>query len=457
VSLLSSILYPSELKRDKSVLILGLGITGRAACAFFERHEIPVIKFDDLQTGCISSSKDIPWSEVSFVVQSPGINSTHEVVIDAKNRGIVIVSDVDIFVQSAANAFFIGITGTNGKSTTTALIGHVLKQHFQNVFIGGNIGEPALNLPIILESNVNVASKMQPLTPIYVLELSSFQLELSKTLALDIAVLTNMTGDHIDRHGSIENYVQSKKKIFDKAKLSILCIDDVQSQKIFDELKERQKTYSVSMTHDADFILNDDRVLTMKDGSRIDISHPRLVGSHNAQNIALAYSVCNHLGIQPSSFQQDILSFTGLPHRIEVIQEHNGIVFVNDSKATNADSTIRALCSFKNLPIFLIAGGKPKIDGILPAVPYMQNVKEVFLIGSASDRFARELGQVKHTFCHDLGNAISKAIDAATALSCTLQKVILLSPACASYDQFKNYEERGDVFRLIVNQVLKHE
>lgn len=470
---------------QKFVLILGVGKTGQAAHRFFEKYNIKTLLFDDKIKGCINSLYEIDFSQINFILQSPGVPFDHSVAREAKNRNLPIFSDVDIFIQAAAGSYFVGITGTNGKSTTTALIGHILKKYFKNVIIGGNIGTPVLDLPLISYKSAKKENLIEKfLTPdillkdkqkitrkdfsfnraIYVLELSSFQLALSHSLNLDRAVWINLTEDHLDKHGSLENYIESKRKIFNESKVSIIGIDDVPSQKIYQRLRQEKKiVFSISTKKTADFFVNDDGNLIENLGKGqkqcFNVNqHPCLLGVHNWQNMALAYVVARSFGISDSIIQKEIQSFQGLPHRLEIIGEWQDIIFVNDSKATNAESTIKALCSFKEDSIFLIAGGRAKHDGLSPAIPFMKDVQKVFLVGEASQRFSQELKTIQHIFCDTIQVALEKAFCMAQSYQeNSKRKIILLSPACASFDQFKSYEERGDIFRTLVKNLIEQQ
>ncbi|MDR1207726.1 MAG: UDP-N-acetylmuramoyl-L-alanine--D-glutamate ligase [Holosporales bacterium] len=498
---------------DKFVLVLGIGKSGQATCDYFMSRNVCVLKFDDKlrSSDIINDIRNIDFRKALFVVQSPGVPFDHPVALTAKSYGLEVFSDIDIFMKavrehirlsyetqdyctpspllskgldpvcfkwdthnhSAARPLVIGVTGTNGKSTTVSLIGQLLKYRYKNVFIGGNIGIPALNLLYAgqfsnLNANITCDDSFSDgdllCTPfIYVLELSSYQLELSGPLDLDFAVLTNISPDHIDRHGSFEKYVNAKKKIFEHNNCDVfLCLEGALSETIRSECMSQKRTVTtISERVGVDVFVDSCGTCHLKNELCIDLaSNSKLLGRHNWMNMAIACAIGVHLEIRPSANM--IASLKGLPHRIEFLGNLNNVIFVNDSKATNADSTIKALDCFPSSEIFLIAGGKAKFEGIAPVIPHMKNVKEVFLIGDATDRFESELGDVKHRACGNLANALNQAFIATTLdtsddmqLVDDKQKVILLSPACASFDQFKNYEERGDTFRLLVRDLLE--
>jgi UDP-N-acetylmuramoylalanine-D-glutamate ligase len=684
----------------KRVLILGYGKTGKSAAAFFKGVGAGVVIFDDQhgnEDGCLSDISAIDFDNIAFVVQSPGIPINHPVDIEAKRRDITIFSDIDIFMQATPNALHIGITGTNGKSTTTALIGHVLKKFFKHVFVCGNIGSPVLSVPIFEDSDLQfsditgaedapIASEMLrdirlfsrpseseflavtskrrrravPDTPpgpsieethrkadleelrkksivlgkcysinshsygsheggssngqadswkldhsnscdpvVYVIELSSYQLELSHDLHFDVGVLTNLAEDHLARHGTIDVYIKAKEKILSSSDICAMGLNDGYSIRLLKKFtNEPSKIFGVVvydlMGEDELAAVNTEefgaQYFYVKHGCLCFVSkdsdaaissidgHKYLLGNHNKQNIALTYVAVGMFFARLTGISFDkwiaaakrsrdevadsprcdgdlldtvhsimqeaggeMRTFCGLPHRLEVVKtikmnvptdENVDIVtyddipldsirrrfipnhkivqqgatlqgkdaeqyqadhlsrapnhelnnhfmiedsrkknvfltFVNDSKATNAVSTIQALKAFEGDTVFLIAGGRAKDDGLLPAVQYMQDVAAAFLIGESAPRFASEIdGYVDYFFCNTLQNAVMSAYHAAISFDrnhrklitrpfrqLTNLRVILLSPACASFDQFSNFEERGDAFKSYVENL----
>jgi UDP-N-acetylmuramoylalanine--D-glutamate ligase len=414
----------------ETILILGIGKTGEACSRFFEERGSNVIKFDDARPDCIHEISENRLREVSFVVQSPGISSNHPVSIMASQLDIPIFSDIDVLTKATQGSQIVGITGTNGKSTTTALTHHILSSKFDSVFIGGNIGTPALTLPIMSNS-------------IYVIELSSYQLELSHELNLDVAALTNITEDHLERHKTMDEYANVKAKIFHGAKYCISCCDDDFSKKICDTLENDANSKLCEIFFDNNPI--------MKRELR---SYTDLPGDHNLQNVAIAIEICRWFGMSEYEIANAARTFKGLAHRLEFVNKIDEITFINDSKATNADSLIKALLSFQGSQIFLIAGGRPKKDGIAPAVKYMNDVSETFLIGEARERFAAELAQYngKVSNSANLEEAVKKAFQSAKRSEIAGKpQIILLSPACASFDQFENFEARGNEFKRLVS------
>jgi UDP-N-acetylmuramoylalanine--D-glutamate ligase len=298
----------------------------------------------------------------------------------------------------------VGITGTNGKSTTTALVHHILKTAGVPATMGGNIGLPILAQDPLPEGGV------------YVLELSSYQIDLTYSLDCDVAVLLNVTPDHLDRYESFEAYAASKARLF--------------------EMSTGARIYG-------------------RENAPLIADAPSLQGPHNAQNAAAAWEVCRALGLEDQQIAEGSRTFTGLPHRMERVATHNGVLFVNDSKATNTDSTAPALAAYPpegNGPrIHWIVGGLPKEDGLGATEAHLANVKAAYTIGEAGPRFAELLsGRVPVTNAEMMCAALREAMAAAVP-----GDVILLSPACASFDQFKDYEQRGERFRQFVDALIE--
>ncbi len=401
------------------------------------------------------------------LVLSPGVPLTHPkphwTVELAKGAGVEVIGDIELFCRERAkvapDAPFIAVTGTNGKSTTTALIAHILRQARLDVQMGGNIGTPILAL------EPPAADRF------HVIECSSFQIDLAPSLAPSIGVLLNITPDHLDRHGTMENYAAIKERLVEAADLAVVGIDDARSIAIFDRRRERvgresaipvghlERAGSMGL---AGFAYADAQVLEIRGGaagrdaarsvaSLANISSLR--GLHNAQNAAAAFAVVRYaaskagLGLSDSAIASAIKTFPGLAHRMEEVGRSGQVIFINDSKATNADSTEKALLSFEG-GIFWILGGKPKEGGIESLRPLFGRVERAYLIGAATEDFAETLGAaaIAHERCDKLEVALARAANDAVA-SRAGEPVVLLSPACASYDQFKNFEKRGDRFQ----------
>lgn len=461
------ILIP-DVKRKK-IGVFGLGLSGVATCEALVASGAHVFSFDenrqardkvaDTEYRC-EHPKNWPWKELDAVVVSPGVPLTHPkphaIVRKAKMEKVPVIGDTELFAR-ALNALeprarprVIGVTGSNGKSTTTALIGHILKQAGEDVYVGGNIGEPVLSLPAF-ESDA-----------IYVLELSSFQLDLTASLRLDAAVLLNLSPDHIERHGSVEGYLKAKKRIFlnqTEKDLAVIGVDDDYVQGVCTEMMARgvadvRPVSSGSALGRGVYAL-DGKIYYNLDGKTAqagDISKARsLRGVHNHQNAAAAIAVCEKFGVDPALAVKSAQRFEGLAHRIEEVGRNGKVLFINDSKATNADAAARALNAFED--IYWIAGGKPKEGGVQSLLPLMSHVRCVYLIGEAAAEFEEQLKDtVTCVHCSDLEKAVAAAAKE-SAQSEAANPVVLLSPACASYDQFKNFEERGEAFRALVSDL----
>jgi UDP-N-acetylmuramoylalanine--D-glutamate ligase len=365
----------------------------------------------------------------------------------ARKHGCEIIGDIELLGRAQRNATYLGVTGTNGKSTTTALIGHILETSGREVQVGGNLGMPALDL--------------EPLDSggIYVLEMSSYQLEITVSITFDVAVLLNISPDHLDRHGGFEGYLAAKRLIFHrqtKPRTAIVGIDDEICREIWQQLKAADEQNLIPVSgHNAapGGVYVSGGVLTDDSEGRgtpaLDLGDvPSLPGGHNGQNAAAAYAACKTLGVQSPVVAACIRSFPGLPHRQELVAVINGVRYVNDSKATNADAAAKALACYE--PIYWIAGGRPKETGLAGLEPLLPRIAGAFLIGEAEDAFAEALdGRVAFARCGDLATAVEQA-SAAVSADRRPGAVVLLSPAAASFDQFANFEARGEQFRALV-------
>ncbi|KCZ92753.1 UDP-N-acetylmuramoyl-L-alanine--D-glutamate ligase [Hyphomonas johnsonii] len=454
----------------RDVAVFGLGRTGLSAAKALKAGGARVHAWDDNEdTRNKAEAAGVPlsdinkrdWQTFAALVLSPGIPykfpQPHRIVRMAEMTGVPVVGDMELFARAVQSLpergrpKIIGITGTNGKSTTTALIGHILKQAGRDARIGGNIGTGVLDLAA-LHANA-----------VYVLELSSYQLDLVKSLHCDIAVLLNMSPDHLDRHGGMEGYQAAKMRIFQnqqKGDIAIVGFDDVITQSIAIGLAghgpgrviHASSTYTLGRGISA----IDGKLYDNQSGKAELIGNlaecPSLPGKHNHQNAAAAYAACRALGVDPDVIFAGIRSFPGLPHRLETVGEIDGVRFINDSKATNAQAAEQALKAFKN--VYWIAGGVPKAEGIAPLAPLFPNVAKAYLIGEAEEAFAATLkGKVAAQQCGTLENAVAAALHDARGAG-EEGAIVLLSPACASFDQFRDFEERGDVFRSIVQSMM---
>jgi UDP-N-acetylmuramoylalanine--D-glutamate ligase len=384
-------------------------------------------------------------------VLSPGIPHTyptpHPIAALARNASIEIIGDIELLARSCREARYVGVTGTNGKSTTTALIGHILQEASRTVAVGGNLGTPVLALPPLGAEGI------------YVLEMSSYQLELTESLTFDVAVLLNITPDHLERHGGMAGYVAAKRRIFsrqEKPQAAVIGIDD-------DPCRDMVMDVAATGAQTIVMISGETRAMGgvyVENGWLIDDMSgdafpmldlrelARLPGTHNWQNVAAAYAACRGLGVADLDTVAAIQSFPGLPHRQELVATIDGVRYVNDSKATNADAAGKALICYND--IYWIAGGVAKVGGIASLAPLFSRIRHAFLIGSASDDFAATLADaVPVTQAGDLATAVAAAREAALREG-RPGAVVLLSPACASFDQFRDFEDRGDRFRALV-------
>ena len=452
-------MFPATQFKNKSVAVFGLARSGISCAKALIAGGAQVFAWDDSEPSVekarteglnITNLHTVDFKTLDALVLSPGVPLTHPephwTVIKARQAGIEIIGDTEVFAREVklSGARLIAITGTNGKSTTTALIGHVLKSAGFDVDVGGNIGLAVFNL--------------RPPTKdrIYVLELSSFQIDLMHSLNPDVGILTNITPDHLDRHGSMENYAATKAHLFMNMgtdHTALIGVDDEWCAAIADTVSEHCVVRRVSVVNNLEDGLNANTGILrdINDGkliAEIDLrSMLALKGKHNWQNACMAYGAARAMGVSGSAIELAMHSFPGLAHRMQQVAVLNGAAYVNDSKATNADAAEKALASFDN--IYWIAGGIAKSGGIEPLTPYFSKIEKTYLIGAAAQEFARTLTpHVKFELCDTLERAVVAA--ARDAIS---GGVVLFSPACASFDQFKNFEVRGDAFVEIVSRL----
>jgi UDP-N-acetylmuramoylalanine--D-glutamate ligase len=361
-------------------------------------------------------------SQFDSLVVTPGLPlNRHPIAQRARDAGVEIIGDIELFARARPELpqhKVVGITGTNGKSTTTALVHHILKTAGVPTAMGGNIGLPILAQDPLPEGGV------------YVLELSSYQIDLTQSLDCDVAVLLNITPDHLDRYESFEAYAASKTRLFKMQTLhhwAVIGVDDVAARKVAADLGR------LDMTR-----------VSAPNRYRKQSDWPALQGPHNAQNLAAAIAAVEELGVRRPTIEVALRSYPGLPHRMERIREKDGVLFVNDSKATNPTATAPALAAFDR--IRWICGGRAKTDNLDECAPHFGHVASAYTIGEAADLFERLLAPhmpVKN--CGKLDVAVREAAADAKA-----GDTVLLSPACASFDQFRDFEDRGDQFRRLV-------
>jgi UDP-N-acetylmuramoylalanine--D-glutamate ligase len=444
----------ASLYQNKKIAVLGLGKTGLAACASLKAGGATVLAWDDTPKErkaataaghTVTNFDDIEWDNIDGFLPSPGISWKHPFIKAAITAGVPLLSDVDILFEHAPHAIFIGITGTNGKSTTTSLIHHVLNACGIPAQIGGNFGIPTLALTLD--------------TKVFVLEMSSYQLELCEKTRFHRAVFLNLTTDHLERHGTMEGYFAAKMRIFAQQQpsdIAIVGMDDAYGGDAYHTLFLKQTQTVIAIATHAlkipSYFTEFNQLVDAKTSAEtavLDLSKVlALPGIHNAQNIAASFAVANSMGLEDSVIARAIQNFKGLAHRQERVTHHNNVLYINDSKATNADAAAKALACYKN--IYWIIGGRPKKGGLTLAEPYYKNITKAYCIGEAEEEFAGYMQAAKIPFSRagTIENAVKLAHHDAQADG--REAVVLLSPACASWDQFANFEARGEKFREVV-------
>jgi len=439
----------------RKVAVMGLGKSGLATADALRAGGAQVWAWDDGEKGRAAAAArgfepvdlaQCRWQDVSSLVLSPGIPHTYPqpnpVAALARTHRVEIIGDIELLARSERQASYIGITGTNGKSTTTALVGHILGRAGRRVAVGGNIGTPVLALDPLGDG-------------LYVLEMSSYQLELTPSLIFDVAVLINITPDHLDRHGGMDGYVAAKRLIFRGQKTpqtAVIGVDDDHCRAIQAELARRGAAtvipISAARRLERGVYVEAGILYDAIDGTPVPVADlnpiPTLPGAHNWQNAAAAYAACRAVGVSAAAIAAALATYPGLPHRQELAALVDGVPFINDSKATNADAVAKALVCYD--AIYWIAGGKPKEGGIDALTPFFPRIRRAYLIGEAAEAFARTLGPVPHEITGTLAAAVAAA-HRDTAGGKARGAVVLLSPACASFDQFASFEARGDAFR----------
>ena len=461
-------MIPVQGVENQTIAVLGLGRSGAATVAALQAGGAQVIVWDD---GADTRAKaeangldvrdltrDAAWEGVAALITSPGIPhlypKPHPVIAKAYELGVPVDNDIGLFFRSFAtgdwDAFdtfprVIAVTGSNGKSTTTALIHHILDAAGRPAQMGGNIGTGVLSLEPAQDGEV------------VVLELSSYQTDLARALTPDVAVFTNLSPDHLDRHAGMGGYFAAKRRLFAEGgpDRAVIGVDEVEGRYLADQLSMGQ---------------SDDRVIRVAADSKLDrfgwavfarkgfLSEYRkgrqvasidlrevtgLPGAHNHQNACAAYAACRAVGIAPREIESAFHSFSGLPHRSQTIAEINGVRWVNDSKATNVDSAAKALQAFGR--IRWIAGGLGKEGGIAPLLPHLGSVVKAYLIGHSARDFALEIGQTPHEVLGTLDEAVARAHAEAEP-----GETVLLAPAAASFDQYASFEKRGEHFASLV-------
>lgn len=448
--------------KNKKIGVFGLGKTGESVLASLIASGALPFAWDDTASSrdavarqgagiCIQPPAGWPWKELAALVLSPGVPLTHpvphEAVALARRANCPITGDIELLREACADARYLGITGTNGKSTTTALLGHLLQSTGRRAEVGGNLGTPALTLVPLGQEGA------------YVLELSSYQLDLLRSARFHVAVLLNLTPDHLDRHGGMEGYFTAKMRVFQgqrKEDAAVIAVDDAFTRRAADALEGKCRVVRVSAQQRLE------RGVYVEDGVLHDMLEEKeaivdlrgiatLTGRHNWQNAAAAYAAARIHGLNPAEIESGLRSFSGLPHRLELVAVIDGVRFINDSKATNAEAAACALEPYD--AIYWIAGGRAKAGGIAGLERYFPKIAHAFLIGEAQEDFARTLeGKVPCTQAGTLANAVALAWRKARTER-RRDAVLLLSPACASFDQWKSFEERGDAFRRMAREL----
>lgn len=425
--------------KAKRFAVLGLARSGGAAAEALIASGAEVIAWDrqdvaraPFEGRCrLIDPLELDLTGFAGVVISPGVPlNTHPIGPHVWQYGLPVIGDIELFAMARPSLpphKVVGITGTNGKSTTTALVHHILSEAGVPAIMGGNIGDPIM------------AQQPLPEGGVYVLELSSFQVDLTFTLDCDIAALTNITPDHLDRYADFATYAGSKARLFTMQQhgRAVICDEDDQ-------------TRAIAASLDA---AGHPPIRARSDEVTVPVS-PSLAGPHNAQNACVAQAICRALGLSDAQIAHGLATYRGLPHRMERVCEAGGVIYINDSKATNAASAAPALAAFPPDPainggrprIHWIVGGLPKDDGLGECAAHLGNVAAAYTVGEAGPMFASLLdGAVPVERCELISEAVRRARDAAQA-----GDVVLLSPACASYDQFRDYEKRGLHFSQMV-------
>jgi UDP-N-acetylmuramoylalanine--D-glutamate ligase len=449
----------------RKVALFGLGGSGLATTRALVAGGAEVAVWDDnaravreafLAGLAIVNLGEADWSGFAALVLAPGVPLTHPkphwTVEKAHAAGIKIIGDIELFCRErsalAPGAPFIAITGTNGKSTTTALIAHVLRAAGRDVAMGGNIGVPILELPPPAQNRIHVV------------ECSSYQIDLAPSLNPSVGALLNITPDHLDRHGDVASYAAIKERLVAHADVALVGVDDEPCRAIAARLKARGEGLVLTIAREpapgVDISFDNHRIIETRNGRSREIflkKAPNLRGAHNAQNAAFAFAAASAVGLSLGEISEGLISFPGLAHRMEPLGRIGRVLFVNDSKATNADAAEKALLSFHD--IFWIIGGKAKDGGIEPLRGLFPRVAKAYLIGAAADQFASTLGDgVPFEQSQTLDIAVKSAARDA-AFSNAPEPVVLLSPACASFDQFANFEVRGEHFRAAVAALIE--
>jgi len=456
-------MIPITVFAGRKVAVFGLGKSGLLSAGALIKGGAEVVVYDDndkMRADAASAGltvqdlHEVDWSQIAALVLAPGVPLTHPkphwTVTLAHKAEVEVIGDIELFcrerVKSGARCPLIAITGTNGKSTTTALTAHLVEAAGRDAQMGGNIGVPVLALEPFAANRV------------YVLEVSSYQIDLAPSLRATVGILLNVTEDHLDRHGTMENYAAIKTLLpatVEQGGTAVIAVDDRWTRSGAERIERAGRNVvrvSVEAPLRDGYYAEGTRILHASGGKAHPVAQLAGIGSlrgrHNAQNAACAIAACVAIGIDLAAIQKGLVSFPGLAHRMQQVGRKGPILYVNDSKATNADSAAKALGSFHD--IYWIAGGKPKTGGIASLAEFFPRIRKAYLIGEAAQDFAKTLdGKVDY----DIVGVMSAAVDSATRdaeASGLKEPVVLLSPACASFDQYPNFEIRGKAFTDLV-------
>lgn len=441
--------------KGKPIAVFGLGLSGLSVVKALLQSGAQVFVWDDdperrqqaKQMGAVLK-EDI--SECAALVLSPGVPlhfpAPHPIVEKARGLGIEILGDLEILHRAGLSRKIIGITGTNGKSTTTALVDHILAGSGMSCTMGGNIGTAILD------------TDMPEKEGCFLLEISSYQMDLCPDFRPDISVFLNISPDHIDRHGTLEKYIEAKARIFEGNGIAVCNVDDVHSRRVYERVRERgERTMipiSVEEEVEGGVFVRGDVLIDNRSGGQKDVGNieglETLRGAHNYQNICAAYAVSCQFGIGADMFLKALKTYPGLPHRQYLVRRIGGVSYINDSKATNAQAAEKALGCYND--IYWIAGGLAKDGGLEGLEPYADKIRHAYLIGAAAEDFSLWMKKNNIPYCLNktLESALPEAHEAAQRAG---RGTVLLAPACASWDQFRSYEKRGDLFMALVEKL----
>ncbi len=457
--------FAADIFAGRRVAVFGLARSGIACAQALAAGGAEVLCWDDGEAGRerareaglpLTDLHDVDFSGLAALVLAPGVPLTHPephwTVRRAHEAGIEIIGDTEVFhrqVRKVPGAKIVAVTGTNGKSTTTALIGHVLRRTSLDAHVGGNIGTAVFNLPEPKWGRI------------YVIEMSSYQIDLSPGFRPDVGVQLNVTPDHLDRHGTLEHYAAVKARLFAnmwQGDTAVISVDDAFCRAALEGVPEGAARVPFSVREVLDDGISAVGGVLQERASGVtvkgvDLSPMKtLRGEHNWQNAAAAWAACRALSLDGTLIARAFMSFPGLEHRMQPVGRKGRVFFVNDSKATNADAAARALAAHDD--IFWIAGGLAKEGGIDELMAYAPKIRRAYLIGEAAEEFARTLEKagVAHVVCGTLEKAVRQAAEDAEA-SGIRAPVVLLAPACASFDQYPSFEARGRHFMELVDQL----